>query len=323
MHSGRSVLVTGGAGFIGSRIAAALITRGDRVWIVDNLATGYRRNLPAGATFIQADIASAEAVEALPWGSIDSVLHLAAQSSGEVSREQPLLDLDVNVRGTFLLLDACMRHGVKRFVYASSMASYGDKPDSHVHESQTLRPLSFYGISKSCAESYVTWHQQHGLDTTILRMFSVYGPGQDLSNMKQGMVSIFLSFILKDEPIHVKGSGARIRDFIAIDDVVSAWLRVLDDDRSIGETYNLGSGRPTRVDELIPALLQATGAGADYPVIYDGSTPDDQMGLYADTSRLQALGWSAQTPLNVGLAALAEYAKAHDSPATSDGEEIG
>lgn len=297
------ILVTGGAGFIGAHLARRLVADGRRVLVVDNLATGYRRNVPAGAEFIEADIADAAALDRLPWAEIDSVLHLAAQSSGEVSREQPALDLEVNVRGTFLLLERALRHGVKRFLYAGSMAAYGDQPAEQVDETTTLQPLSFYGISKKCAEEYVRWFQEHGLSTTVFRMFSVYGPGQNLANMKQGMVSIFLKFLLDGQPVHVKGSGDRFRDFIHIDDVASAWLTALDHPAADGRTYNLASGRKTLVRELVAALLQAAGKADGYPVRYEGSTPDDQRGLYANVDRLRnELGWEPKVDLAAGLA---------------------
>lgn len=305
-----TVLVTGGCGFIGSHLASRLLRDGHRVIVADNFATGDRRNSPGGAELIEADLSREPDVAALPWSEIDQVCHLAAQSSGEVSHAHPLLDLDVNVRGTFLLLQAAHAARVDRFVFAGSMAAYGNAQTEHISEDEPLRPLSCYGTSKACAESYVRWFRRHGLPTTVFRMFSVYGPGQDLSNMQQGMVSIFLKFLLDGKPVHVKGSPERIRDFVHVDDVVNAWCLALADQAAVGHTYNLASGRRTTVRELVAALIEAMGERIDYPVRYEGSTPDDQRGVFADVTRLRTdLGWEPMVSLPDGLLRTCEAAR--------------
>ncbi|MGE5832790.1 MAG: NAD-dependent epimerase/dehydratase family protein, partial [Methanomicrobiales archaeon] len=255
----RHLLVTGGAGFIGSHLARRCLSLGHEVTVIDNLATGQRGNVPPGAAFIEGDISDEATLDRIPPGRIDAVLHLAAQSSGEISDERPDLDLRVNTLGTLLLLSFCRRRGIPRFLYASSMAVYGDPPRNPVSEEVPCHPLSFYGISKRASELYIDHFGRAGLATTCFRMFSVYGPGQDLSNLKQGMVSIFLAYLLEGKPIHVKGSGDRFRDFVYIDDVVEAWIRALDQPATYGKVYNLATGVRTLVRELVREEIRAFG----------------------------------------------------------------
>ena len=304
-------LVTGGGGFIGSKIASRLVERGDQVVVTDNLSTGAEGNVPHGVELVGLDISQAEHFNRIPTGHYDGVLHLAAQSSGEISHDNPGYDLSTNALGTLLLLDWCSKNDVPRFMYASSMAVYGLTEESPVTEDQRLDPISFYGITKQAAEHYVRYYSKHGLNTTVFRMFNVYGPGQNLENMKQGMVSIYLAFMLREEPILVKGSMERYRDFIYIDDVVSAWVTALDDPASYGKTYNLASGKKTLVKELLSGVIEAFGHDPEtYPVEQGDGTPGDQFGIYADISRLtKELDWRPKVQVSEGLRRMADWAK--------------
>lgn len=303
-------LVTGGAGFIGAAIARALIARGDRVTIVDDLSTGARGNVPAGAAFVLADLRSEPAVASLDGRGIDAVLHLGAQSSGEVSHDDPLADFDVNARGTFLLLRWAERCEIMRFLFASSMAVYGSV-EGPVAEDRPLAPMSFYGASKVSAEAAVSLFGRHGGSPTTFRMFNVYGPGQNLANLRQGMASIYLAYLLRGEPIVVKGSLDRYRDLVYIDDVVAAWLRALDDRTSVGATYNLGSGRKTTVRELVDGLVRAAGhAPGGYAVTMAAGTPGDVHGSVADITHIsRELGWTPRVALDEGLRRMVTWAE--------------
>jgi UDP-glucose 4-epimerase len=307
----KEILITGGAGFIGSHLAKRLLSDGHSVTIIDNLATGSKKNVLPEATFIKADLCNKNVLKKIPSKEYDAVLHLAAQSSGEVSNEQPEHDLKVNTLSTLQLLKWCKDSGIPRFMYASSMAVYGDTAHSPVAENDPCQPLSFYGISKFSSEQYVQHFSNEGLDTTCFRMFSVYGPGQNITNMKQGMVSIFLAYLLKGEPIWVKGSGDRFRDFIFVDDVVNAWCSSLDSPRTFGKIYNLATGKKTLVRELVEKEIRAFGSEpAAYPVKYEGHTPADQFGLYADISRLREdLAWEPAVSLDAGLKQMFAWAK--------------
>lgn len=304
--AGRRVLVTGGAGFIGSHLARRLVDLSARVTVVDNLSTGIASKLPEGVQFHCLDLASPRFLSKLLEGPFDAVCHLAAQSSGEVSHEDPAHDLLVNTGATLLLTRWCREQAIPRFLYASSMAIYGDVEALPVGEEHPCRPLSYYGVSKLASEHYLRLAQAAGLSTTTFRMFSVYGPGQNLGNLKQGMVSIYMAYLLKGEPILVRGSLGRVRDFVYIDDVVEAWVRALVNPIADGKTYNLGSGTPTSVRELLDSLVEAFGYSPQgYPIQEEGPTPGDQAAIYADVSRIQAdLGWAPRTGLREGLASM-------------------
>jgi len=306
----KKILISGGGGFIGSHIARRCLQQGYEVTIIDDLSTGKIANIPEGARFIQMDIADEKAYGNIP-SSFDVLLHLAAQSSGEISNEDPLKDFKVNTLGTALLLKLCRDTGISRFIYASSMAVYGNASKNPVSEEDRCEPLSFYGISKLSSEHYVQHYHREGLNTTCFRMFSVYGPGQNLDNLKQGMVSIFLAYLLKGEVIWVKGSKDRFRDFIYIDDVVDAWIQAIEDPATFGNIYNLGTGEKTCVSRLVEEEIRQFGfEPGHYPVKYEGSTPYDQFGLYADISKLKRdTGWSPRHNLERGLKKMVAWAR--------------
>ena len=199
------VLLTGGAGFIGAHLTRRLLQDGHGVTVVDNLSTGKRENIPVGADFIEIDLAQGDCLNFLPTTSFDVVCHLAAQSSGPASAEMPYYDLQANAASTLLLSRWCLQHDVPRFIYASSMAIYGDADALSVCEDAPCLPKSYYGVSKLTSEHILRLASQEGLSVTNLRMFSVYGPGQNLGNLKQGMVSIYLAYLLRGEPVPVTG----------------------------------------------------------------------------------------------------------------------
>lgn len=303
-------IVSGGAGFIGSHIAKRLLNEGNKVLIIDNLSTGDEKNLPKGAEFAKLDITKNEEIEKIPKGYFDGVFHLAAQSSGEISYEKPNLDLVSNAVGTHNMLRWCKKNGVKRFLHASSMAVYGNPKKLPVGEDAPCGPISFYGISKFTAEQYVMHYFREGMHTTIFRMFSVYGPGQNLQNMKQGMASIYLAYMLEGKQVLVKGSKERFRDLIYIDDVVDAWMAALGNEKSYGKIYNLGCGKKVLVKEIVKAELEALGLGENYPVKYEGSTPADQFGLYANVNMIKnELGWEPKVGFEEGIKKYVEYCR--------------
>jgi UDP-glucose 4-epimerase len=307
----KRLIVTGGAGFIGSHIARRLLTMGHKVWVIDNLATGSEANIPARAEFIRADISREASYKKMPRGKIDAVFHLAAQSSGEISDERPSLDLKWNALGTLLLLNWCRENGTSRFLHASSMGVYGQAKTLPVSEEHPCQPISPYGISKLTAEKYIGLFSGKGMKTTVFRIFSAYGPGQDMLNLKQGMVSIFMYYLLKKEPVLVKGPPDRFRDFLFIDDIVDAWVGAADNKRAFGKTYNLAYGKKTTVRDLIREEIKAFRYDpATYPVVSGKATPNDQSGLYADITKIkQELGWSPKISLSQGLSIMVKWVK--------------
>jgi UDP-glucose 4-epimerase len=297
----KCVLLTGGAGFIGSAIARALLARGARVVVADNLSTGYRSNVPADCEFVEMDLGDRGHYQKLANIRFDAVFHLGGQSSGEASFLDPWYDYNSHVTSTFMLLSLCRDRGVPRFLYASSMSVYGDPKILPVTEQHTTQPKTFYAAAKLAAEGYIKLHQTLGLDTTIFRMFSVYGPNQNLANRMQGMASIYLSYLLEGKPILVRGSPERFRDFIFVDDVVTAWLAAYDNPRSSGRLYNLATGSRITVKQLLDEMLDAAGK-PDYPIEFAGNTPGDQFGMVADVSLIKdELGWAPRWNLRAGL----------------------
>ncbi len=288
-----STLVTGGAGFIGSHLARRLLDLGHQVLVVDDLSSGQRSNVPPGASFLQHDLS-----QQLDWpeGLFQFIFHFAGQSSGEKSFLDPARDLDANTRSTLLMAQLARQHQA-HLVVASSMAVYGDRPGAH-SESDPTEPISFYGWSKLHAEQALRCYPD--LSATVLRLFNVYGPGQDLAERRQGMVSIYLSFLLAREPLLIKGSLERTRDFVFVDDVVEAAVGLALARRP--GIFNVGTGIATSVKDLVSALLKATELPPDYPIVEAPSTPGDILHSCARVEALQeAIDWRPGVGLEEGL----------------------
>ena len=275
--------------------------------MVDDFSTGSRANVPQGALVYRLDLAQPGFAERLPTGSFDAVLHLAGQSSGEKSFDDPGYDFDANARSTALLANWAVESGVSTFLYASSMGVYG-QPESPVPEDTPLLPVSWYGGSKAAAEMSLRAAAAQGLRTCSFRMFSVYGPGQNMDDLRQGMASIFLAYLLRGEPVLVKGPLDRMRDFVHVDDVVRAWRLALE--RDVSGAFNLGTGIGTTVGGLIALLVRGCGLPADHPIEAGAPTPGDQRALWADISRARTeLGWEPQIALEDGIGTLIAWAR--------------
>ena len=299
------ILITGVAGFIGSCVASRFLDEGYSVVGVDDLSVGRIGNVPAGVEFIKGDLAETSALSHIPPGC-RKILHLAGQSSGEISFDDPIVDLEKNTRSTLNLIRYGIDNAVERFLYASSMSVYGSVGHTPVSESHKCSPLSCYGVSKLASEGYLSVYRSK-LAFVALRMFNVYGPGQDMSNLRQGMVSIYIAQALAKGEIEVKGSVNRFRDFIFIDDVVDIWLRAATCPSAVGQTLNVGTGVKTTVGALLHQICKRI-PGSSYSV--KGATPGDQNGIFADTTLLcQHLQTDKFTPLDAGLSKFVDWAK--------------
>ncbi|WP_085784555.1 NAD-dependent epimerase/dehydratase family protein [Candidatus Nucleicultrix amoebiphila] len=299
------LLVTGVAGFIGSKIAEEALREGHQVIGVDDLSQGQLENIPAKAQFIQLDLSQSNNIDQIP-KDIDIILHLAGQSSGEISFDDPILDLSKNTVSTLNLIRFGIENRVRKILYASSMSVYGHVDDKPISEHEDCHPLSCYGAGKLASENYLKIYQ-HELPFVAFRMFNVYGPGQDLSNLRQGMVSIYLSYALKNHTIPIKGSLTRFRDFIYIDDVVKVWMQAIHSSAVTNRILNLGTGEKTTVQNLMDQLKEII---PNLSWTENENTPGDQFGVYADISSLKnLLGFSNFTPLSTGLRSFAEWAQ--------------
>lgn len=291
------ILITGVGGFIGSHVARRFLLEGWQVIGVDDLSTGNKGNLPAGIDWMEGDLSEKSALERIPKGCL-KILHLAGQSSGEISFDDPVADLKKNTVSTLHLLRYAKENQVERMVYASSMSVYGSVPDQPIPETFPCRPLSCYGAGKKASEHYLEVFGS-SIPWVSLRMFNVYGPGQDLENLRQGMVSIYLAQAFRHGKVVVKGGVERYRDFIFIDDVVECWFRAAMEPAALGQIINIGTGVRTTVETLlgkIKKLLPSTSFEVH------GNTPGDQPGIYADVRKMKSLlGIHSTVPLDQGL----------------------
>ena len=298
------ILITGVAGFIGSHVARRFLKAGYEVVGVDDLSGGRFENIPENIEFINGDLALKETFERIPKGC-KKVLHLAGQSSGEISFDNPVDDLKKNTISTLNLINYGIQNGAGRLVYASSMSIYGAVADVPIREKEATRPLSCYGVGKLAAEDYLRIFQKQ-LPFVGLRMFNVYGPGQDLGNLRQGMVSIFLAQALANGRIEVKGGIERFRDFIYIEDVVEAWFRAATYPAALNQIINVGTGKRTTVAMLLNQICDLV-PGSSFFV--KGSTPGDQKGIFADVKKINnILGIRSFLSIEKGLRLFVDWA---------------
>jgi UDP-glucose 4-epimerase len=311
----RRILVTGGAGFIGSHLVTRLLAEGFGVTVLDNFTTGLREHVPSGADLLEGDVSDRDLVDdVFANGQFDAVFHVAGQASISRSFAEPDVDLSTNVLGTVNVLRGCLHSEVRRLVHASSMTIYGEPELIPTPEHVACVPVSYYGVTKYAAERYVHIagaSPDVDLAVTSLRMFNVYGERQSISNPYQGVLAIFIGNALRREPITIHGSGEQTRDFVYVGDVVDAWLRVLDEPETFGVALNVGSGRETSVNELADAVLAAFGESrATWDIRSAGVQLGDQRRSGADVKMLAALGWSPRVELGDGIARTARWATA-------------
>ena len=309
-----TVLVTGGAGFIGSNLADRLIALGHRVVVVDNESTGLRANVPPEAHYIKGDVSKIGDLEQAFDVGLDAVCHIAGQVSLIRSFSDPTIDLRTNVEGTLNVLQLCLKYRVPRLVYAGSMTAYGNTNVVPTPEDTPCGPVSYYGITKFAAESYVrATAARPDLDftfnVTCFRMFNVYGPRQAVDNPYQGVLGIFLGNVLRGEPITIFGDGEQSRDFVYIDDVVDAWAGVLNNPASYGRVFNLGSGRQTTINDLARIVVDHINGRRDYPIVHAATRPGEMRNVQADISQARSvLGWQPRVSFEHGLAEMTRWA---------------
>lgn len=299
------VLVTGGAGFIGSHTAAALLEAGAEVTVLDNLSSGVRENIPRSARFVEGDIRSPESVERAIAGA-EAVIHLAAFTSLPESFLRPRECMAVNVDGTLRILESAVAHGVHKFVFASTSAIYPDDAPVPTDESIHPNPGSPYGLSKLVGERCLEWfHRQQGLPYTALRYFNVYGPRQPWDGPNSAVVSAFIVRALRREPLVIHGTGKQTRDFVFVEDVVAANLAALEQHEVVG-IFNIGAGSQTSVEEIAGEVLRLTESPS--PTTFGPLPPGDTEASEACIDRISgALGWQPRTPLAEGLRVCVEW----------------
>jgi UDP-glucose 4-epimerase len=301
----KRVLVTGGAGFIGSHVADAYLRRGDEVVVLDSLVHGKLENVPEGAEFVELDIRDPAAADLIRERRFDIVNHHAAQMDVRVSVEDPRFDASVNVDGLLNVLEASREAGVGRVLFVSSGGVvYGEPEQRPTPESAPKVPESPYGVTKLAGEQYLYYyHRVHGLEYAALRYSNVYGPRQD-PHGEAGVVAIFSTRLIRGEPLTVFGDGEQTRDYVFVGDVVEANLLLSElemprarslDDRG----FNVGTGVETSVLGLADGLMQAAGRRVE--VAHAEARQGEVRHSSLDASRLRELGWEGRVEIVDGL----------------------
>ncbi|MGK2965348.1 MAG: NAD-dependent epimerase/dehydratase family protein [Tepidiformaceae bacterium] len=294
------ILVTGGAGFIGSHIVEAFVAAGHQVEVVDSLSTGKRANLPSDIPIHVVDIRDPALDAVFAAFKPEVVAHLAAQASVKISTGDPITDLSINGGGTANVVEHAVRHGVRKLLYTSTGGMlYGEPHILPTPEDHPTIPTSNYGLSKRVGEQYVELAgRMRGLDYTILRYANVYGPRQDPAG-EAGVIAIFTALMLAGQPCTIDGDGEQKKDYIYVEDVARANLLALD--AGSGRAINIGTGAGTSVNTIFATLKDAVGYTLEPN--FGPPRPGDVRNVWLDTSRARAeLGWQATVDFTDGIA---------------------
>ena len=302
------ILVTGGAGFIGSHVVDLFVAQGYEVVIVDDLSTGRASNLNPAAKFYQVDIRSPRLREVFEAEKPDYVSHHAAQMDVRRSVAQPLFDADINILGSINVIETAKDFNVKRFIYISTGgAVYGEPESLPCDESHPINPICQYGASKHTVEHYLyMYHVNYGLKYTVLRYPNVFGPRQD-PHGEAGVVAIFTGKMLASQAVMINGDGDQTRDFVYVGDCAKANHLAVTVDHQPG-IYNLGWGRPTSINEICSVLINITGY--NLPVEHGVAKVGETRHIYLDASKIKKdLGWEPTISLEQGLEKTVDYFK--------------
>jgi UDP-glucose 4-epimerase len=309
MRSLSKILVTGGAGFIGSHLVDRLLSEGFEVTILDDFSAGQMQNISRHKNarefhVVHGDVRDAELVKKVV-EDVDAVFHEAALVDVALSAKEPLLFNDVNVVGTLNLLRVCSDCGIRRFVFASSAAVYGDSRPAKKSEDMLLRPISPYGVTKLAAENYVrVFSKLYGLETVSLRCFNVYGPRQGVGSGYSGVITAFLNRLLNNQAPIIQGDGKQTRDFVNVDDVVSANMLALKSKNAVGEVFNIASGTAITINDLAKILQRITRKEYLKPVFTEPRAGDIKHCL-ADIGKAEGLlGFHQKVKISDGLSRL-------------------
>ena len=305
-----NVLVTGGAGFIGSHLVRQLLDAKHQVTVLDNVSTGTWQHLPQGketCTCWEMDIRDKAAREKIEQAKFDVIVQLAGQTMVDVSIKDPEFDASENIMGTINVLEAARNSGVKRIIFASTAAAYGDVTEDKlpIREEETLAPMSFYGLTKVAVEKYLKlYHDLYGLDYVALRFANVYGERQGDTG-EGGVISIFAKRIAKDQGITVFGDGKQTRDFIYAGDIASGIIAAMTTDKA-NAVYNLSNQTETSLLELIELMAKASGKTVE-PAFAAPREGDINRSMLCHEAAVQNLDWQPKMDLGEGLARTIAY----------------
>ena len=307
------ILVTGGAGFIGSHLVPKLIAQNFDTSVLDNLSSGKQANIPDKAQFFKIDINSPNVLSVFEREKFDAIVHLAGQTMVNVSMKQPIFDAEENIIGSLNLLEAARKTNVKRFVFASTAAVYGDVDEALLPLPETLptNPMSFYGLSKATIEKYIRlYHDVFGLEYAILRFANVYGERQGDSG-EGGVISIFTKRVVGNRGVTIYGDGEQTRDFIYAGDVADAIIAALTAPK-VNDVYNISTQAETSVNDMLAILGEV--AGQSIKVAHGSERAGDiRRSVLSNANATKKLGWQPKTSLKDGMERLYGYLKQGDS----------
>jgi len=302
-----NILVTGGAGFIGSHLVRHLLAKGENVTALDNLSTGLAENLPPEAKLVEMDILDEELPKVVAAGAFDAIVHLAAQTMVDTSIKNPLLDTRENLLGTVQVLEAARAANVKRVIFASTAAAYGDvkEDDLPVREAQPTEPMSFYGLSKLSVEKYLEMYRKiYGMEYVVLRFANVYGERQG-DGGEGGVISIFAKAVAEGRDITIYGDGEQTRDFVYAGDIAEGiWAALRTEE--VNAAYNLSTQTETSLRELVSLLAEIRGREIvpKYGAEREG---DIYKSMLSNSRARRGLDWQPATTLADGLRRTYEY----------------
>ena len=302
-----NILVTGGAGFIGSHLVRHLLAKGEKVTALDNLSTGLAENLPPEAKLVEMDILDEDLPKVVAAGAFDAIVHLAAQTMVDTSIKDPLLDTRENLLGTVHVLEAARAANVKRVIFASTAAAYGDvkEDDLPVREAQPTEPMSFYGLSKLSVEKYLEMYRKiYGMEYVVLRFANVYGERQG-DGGEGGVISIFAKAVAEGRDITIYGDGEQTRDFVYAGDIAEGILAALRTEE-VNAAYNLSTQTETSLRELVSLLAEIRGREIvpKYGAEREG---DIYKSMLSNSRARRGLDWQPATTLAEGLRRTYEY----------------
>jgi len=301
------ILITGGAGFIGSHLVRKLQSENVQFIVVDNLSTGSLENLPENVSFVNLDIRKPELWDLMEKEKFDAVVHFAAQTMVNISIDDPVNDMDENVHGTVNVLEGAKNTGIKRIVFSSTAAAYGDVTEEQlpVKENELLQPMSFYGLSKVTAEKYLAmYHLCFGLDYVVLRFANVYGERQG-NGGEGGVISIFGKQIAQDKQITIFGDGGQTRDFIYAGDIANGVWAALNT-KNVNTVYNLSTQKETSLLEMIKIFEQVSGKKIN-PAFVAERVGDIYRSSLCNEKAKSGLDWDPQVTLKDGLKRTYQY----------------
>ncbi len=315
----KTVLVTGGAGFIGSHIVDKLISKNYKVIVLDNLVSGKREFINPKAEFVQGDVTQIKDIDKLfKKNKIDVVFHIAGQPSIVNSFTDPFTDVNTNFIGTINMVLSSIKYGVERFLYASSMTVYGNQEKLPIKETASCVPINYYGVAKYAAERFVHISAEKKdlekpFNVTSFRMFNVYGPRQSLTNPYQGVLAIFIGNVLRNEPIKIFGKGDQARDFIYVGDITEIWTNSIDNKKSFGKVFNIGYGKKTSIKDLAQNVIKACRKD-NYKISFEEGRSGDQKYIEADISLAKSeIKFHPKYSLDRGLNLTLTWAKKNNS----------